>query len=65
MINEALQWMTLVILAGYIAITYRTAVNAGSMAQSTHEHLLMKLSSLERTYGYILELVKQVIRTKP
>jgi hypothetical protein len=65
MINEALQWATLAILSAYIAKTYRTAINAGSMAQSTHEHLLMKLSSLERTYGYILELVKQVIRTKP
>lgn len=65
MINEAAQWMTLVIIAVYVAKTYRTAINAGSLAQSTHEELNMKLTSLERTYGYILEMVKQVIRSKP
>lgn len=64
MINEAAQWATLILLAVYVAQTYKTAINAGSMARSTHEHLLMKLESLERTYGYILELIKQVIRTK-
>lgn len=65
MINEAAQWATIVILAGYVAKTYRTAINAGSLAKSINEDIAAKLGSLERTYGYILELIKQVIRTKP
>lgn len=65
MINEAAQWMTLVILSAYIAKTYKTAINAGSLAQSIIEEHSKKMSSLETTYGYILELIKQVIRSKP
>lgn len=56
MINEALQWTTIAILAAYVAKHYRITIR---MAKVIEE----KTESLNRTCTYLLELYKQLRRT--
>ena len=55
MINEAAQWTTIAILASYVAKNYYTKMK---MLISHTE----QIESLNRTCGYLLEMIKDLRR---
>jgi len=62
MINEAAQWTTMAIMAMYIAVHYRTNYRVSSKIAKAVDDLNERTESLNRTCGYLLEMIKDLRR---